>query len=304
MPLPISIERLRNLVPKLRLKNTVAIGHELEAQYCPTCDAPLHLDTSRGGNVIDISSFSSRAKCWELAANPRPDKISSIVRTAGTGSGSDTRSTHTPTPTWDSQTVRPPSVDSSQRRQQAVGNGRDSMARASMRDSRDPASSDRYGSSSRHARSDSEATGVASSGGYPETAQSGPQWRHDYDVQAMETTPGSPKGITRKPIPSPSVTVRSEFPTISRSRQQQTLTCLVTVEVADNGWKPDPEDIGVPSHQPPSVIARIDEVAARSVTPAPSAPRFYPYESAEVLEEMTESLRSRVDNWHGLDFSR
>jgi hypothetical protein len=27
---------------------------DFEAQYCPTCDAPLHLDTSRGGNVIDI----------------------------------------------------------------------------------------------------------------------------------------------------------------------------------------------------------------------------------------------------------
>ncbi|KAI1021384.1 hypothetical protein LB505_000010 [Fusarium chuoi] len=23
---------------------------EFESQYCPTCDAPLHLDTSRGGN--------------------------------------------------------------------------------------------------------------------------------------------------------------------------------------------------------------------------------------------------------------
>lgn len=27
---------------------------ELEGQYCPTCSAPLHLDTSRGGNVLDI----------------------------------------------------------------------------------------------------------------------------------------------------------------------------------------------------------------------------------------------------------
>ncbi|KOS17003.1 von Willebrand factor A domain-containing protein [Escovopsis weberi] len=29
-----------------------------------------------------------------------------------------------------------------------------------------------------------------------------------------------------------------------------------------------------------------------------------PDESAELLQEMTESLRNRVDNWHGLDFSR
>lgn len=27
---------------------------EFESQYCPSCNAPLHLDTSRGGNVLDI----------------------------------------------------------------------------------------------------------------------------------------------------------------------------------------------------------------------------------------------------------
>lgn len=150
-------------------------------------------------------------------------------------------------------------------------------------------------------RSDSEATGVASSGGYPETTQSGPPRRHDYDVQAMETSLSSPQAVTRNPIPAPCVTVRSEFPTISRSRQQQTLTCLVTVEVPDNKWRPDPEDLqGAPPLAPPP---RAEE-SFRAPSPARSAPRFYPYESPEVLSEMTENLRSRVDNWHGLDFSR
>ncbi|PHH87004.1 hypothetical protein CDD83_9442 [Cordyceps sp. RAO-2017] len=258
---------------------------ELEAQYCPTCDAPLHLDTSRGGNVIDIN------------------KITNMMRSAG----SDARSTNTPTPTWDNQTVRPPSLDSSQRNHHAQppsSNGRESAARGSYRDSRDAPLSDRYGSS-RHARSDSEVTGVTSSGGYPETAQSGPPWRHDYDVQAMETTPGSPRAISRNPVPPPTVTVRSEFPTINRCRQQQTLTCLVTIEVPGNKWRPDPEDIGVQALPPPPVSARIDEVAARSVlTSGSGGPRFFPYESAEVLEEMTETLRNRVDNWHGLDFGK
>ncbi|KAI5465714.1 Pleckstrin homology domain-containing protein [Mariannaea sp. PMI_226] len=267
---------------------------EFESQYCPTCDAPLHLDTSRGGNVIDI------------------EKISNIVRSANV----DSRSALSPTPTpsatpWDSQTVRPPSLESSQRRpvQQASIAGsigaslatRDSAPRG-HRDTRD---SDRYGAS-RHNRSDSEATGVASSGGYPETTQSGgPHRRHDYDVQAMETTPAAnPRPITRNPIPAPLVTVRSEFPTMSRSRQQQTLTCLVTVEVPDNKWRPDPEDLGVPAPQPTPVNPRIEETYGRPPSPARSAPRFYPYESAEVLEEMTENLRNRVENWHGLDFSR
>lgn len=154
-------------------------------------------------------------------------------------------------------------------------------------------------------RSDSEATGmtgVASSGGYPETTQSGPPRRHDYDLQAMETSLASPKAVARNPIPAPTVTVRSEFPTINRSRQQQTLTCLVTVEVPDNKWRPDPDDI---QSAPPMPHQRIeDSFPARPPSPAQSAPRFYPYESAEVLEEMTENLRNRVDNWHGLDFSR
>lgn len=132
--------------------------------------------------------------------------------------------------------------------------------------------------------------------------QSGPPRRHDYDLQAMETTLASPKGVARNPIPAPTVTVRSEFPTINRSRQQQTLTCLVTVEVPDNKWRPDPDDL---QSAPPIPQQRIeDQFPTRPPSPARSAPRFFPYEPPEVLEEMTENLRSRVDNWHGLDFSR
>jgi Mg-chelatase subunit ChlD len=185
----------------------------------------------------------------------------------------------------------------------------------SVRDSREVASSDRYGpTSSRggghgHARSDSEATGgVASSGGYPETTQSGPPpRRHDYDVQAMETSLTSPRANARNPIPAPTVTVRSEFPTISRSRQQQSLTCLVTVEVPDSKWTPDPGDLqgaAQPQAGPPTRTVGDDAASlARPPSPARTVPRFYPYESPEVLEEMTENLRSRVDNWSGLDFS-
>ena len=31
---------------------------EFESQYCPTCNAPLGLDTSRGGNVLDLGNAS------------------------------------------------------------------------------------------------------------------------------------------------------------------------------------------------------------------------------------------------------
>ncbi|KAI1397857.1 Pleckstrin homology domain-containing protein [Hypoxylon fuscum] len=261
---------------------------EFESQYCPSCNAPLHLDTSRGGNVLDI------------------EKITSMVRSASAG---DSRSLTTPTPSnpWENQNGRPPSGESNGRSMapsHATSNGRESAARGSLRDSRETApNSDRYVSAHRHGRSDSEATGVASSTGYPETAQSGPPRRHDYEIQAMETTPGSPRAMARNPIPPPAVVVRSEFPTINRSRQQQTLTCLITVEVPDNKWRPDPEDLGAVNQPPPMRVE--DAFAQRPPSPARSSqPRFYPYEAPEVLEEMTENLRNRVDNWHGLDFNR
>lgn len=281
---------------------------EFESQYCPTCNAPLHLDTSRGGNVLDIGEDAPRVRDTTLldGADDRAsaEKISHMVRAV---SVNDSRSQGTPTPTphhWEEQPGRPHSRGSGAR-SGAMGSG--SVPRGSLRDSRDsrdPPSDHRY-NAQRHARSDSEATGVASSGGYPETTQSGPPRRHDYDVQAMETSLASPRAVTRNPIPAPTVTVRSEFPTINRSREQQTLTCLVTVEVPDNKWRPDPEDLQTAPPQPPPLAPpRTEEAFARAPSPARSAPRFYPYESPEVLAEMTENLRNRVDNWHGLDFSR
>ena len=275
---------------------------EFDSQYCPTCNSPLHLDTSRGGNIIDIGKDCPAASSWTSAlANQsglgETEKISNMVRSV---SVADNRSQGTPTPThWEDPAARPPSRGSNAR----TGSVPPSLGRDRALNARDSQPlSDRYTAASRHARSDSEATGVASSGGYPETMQSGPPRRHDYDVQAMETSLASPRTITRNPIPAPTVTVRSEFPTLNKSRQQQTLTCLITIEVPDSKWQPDPDDLQAAPPGP----SRPDEAFARPPSPvqSPPVPRFYPYESAEVLNEMTESLRNRVDNWHGLDFTR
>ncbi|KAI0127577.1 von Willebrand factor type A domain-containing protein [Xylariales sp. AK1849] len=268
---------------------------EFESQYCPSCNAPLHLDTSRGGNVLDIGKSRSPTSAWvnDTDVVPAPtEKITNMVRSA---SVNDSRSQHTPTPTAGHWEEQPSNRGPSQ------SHGRESAARGSLRDSRETPPS--FAATSRHARSDSEATGVASSTGYPETTQSGPPRRHDYDLQAMETTPASPRVMARNPIPAPTVTVRSEFPTINRSRQQQTLTCLVTVEVPDNKWRPDPEDLGSVAPVQP---VRIEEAFSQQRPPSPAKsnkPRFYPYESPEVLQDMTDNLRDRVDNWHGLDFN-
>ena len=224
------------------------------------------------------------------------------------------RGSITPTPTqWDSQTVRPPSFDSNNRhrdrddrsrngsrngRESAAGHHREGRDRDGRE--RDGQERDRYAQSNganHHHRSDSEAAG---SNGYPETAQSGPSRRHDYDVQSMETNVVSPRS-SRNPIPPPLVSIRSEFPTLNRSRTQQTLACLITVEVPDNNWRPDPEDV----RGPPLPKVREEERYVRPPSPVKSVKqRFYPYESPEVLEEMTESLRGRVENWHSLDFQR
>ena len=205
--------------------------------------------------------------------------------------------------------MRPPSIESMQQshQQQTPSSGRESSARGTIRESaRATPTEDRYGSG-RHGRSDSQMTGLTSSNGYPETMQSGPPRRHDYDLQAMETTPGSPRSVSRNPIPAPIVTVRSEFPTVNRSRQQQTLTCLVTIEVPDNNWRPNPQDFGL-SPPPPAMNNRMDAATARSTSPAQSASTggaaALVYESPEVLENVTENLHSRVDNWHSLDFNR
>jgi hypothetical protein len=276
---------------------------EFESQYCPTCNAPLGLDTSRGGNVLDIGKeFKGASLSQDQIADTfmTPlEKLSSIVRSVS-ASDQSIRSNQTPTPTpWDNQTVRPRSRESNSRPHARESSRDDSNNGGSTRSSRD--GRDRYGSNKSHNRNDSAVT-ESTSIGYTETTNSGPPRRHDYDVQSMETNLVSPRSSqTRNPIPPPSVSVRSEFPTLNRSRQQQTLTCLVTIEVTDNKWRPDPDDL---RSTPPVPVVKPEDTYARPPSPAQSAPRFYPYESPEVLEEMTESLRTRVENWHGLDFTR
>lgn len=251
------------------------------------------------------------------------EKLSSIVRSIAASDQQSVRSLHTPTQTtWDNQTVvRPPSRSSSgrlpsrDRRSSGLDSGnardgdsnaRDSINNGSSKESRESRERvGKYGPPSRgvsHSRNGSETTGTTSSLGYTETSGSGPLRRHEYDVQSMESSLISPRSsVTKNPIPPPTVSVRSEFPTLYRSRHQQTLTCLVTVEVPANKWSPDPGDL---RSGPPTSTLRPEDTYARPPSPAQSAPRVCPYEQPEVLEEITQNLRGRVDNWHGLDFNR
>ena len=120
----------------------------------------------------------------------------------------------------------------------------------------------------------------------------------------METALSSPRAsITKNPIPAPSVTVKSEYPTLTRSRQQQSLTCLVTIEVPEGKWRADPADLrGAPIL--PSMQQDSNTFSNRPTSPTKTHQPEWQTESPEVLDEITEDLRVRVDNWHGLDFQR
>lgn len=152
-----------------------------------------------------------------------------------------------------------------------------------------------------HSRNNS---GNASSNDYGHESN-GHSRKHDYDLHAMETSvPGALSKDNKGSIPYPSVTVRSEFPTMNRSRQQQSLACLVTIEVPESRWQYD--DL---HNAPPVPPLPSDPGTGRgySQPPPPQAEAhqpFEPYESPEELDEITEELRLRVDNWHGLEFQR
>lgn len=279
---------------------------EFDSQFCPTCNAPLGLDTSRGGNVLDLGkSFPSHGV--RQGADSYAEKLSSIVRSVSMNNEAQNhhqRSTQDTPVSWDTHGNRPKSRDSNHRNAQ-----RDPRDPPREKDSRESQREriERYGSLGRqqHSRNESAGTGTGSAGEYGDSHHntSNGGRRHDYDVQSMETALSSPRAsITKNPIPAPMVTVRSEYPTLSRSRQQQSLTCLVTIEVPEGKWSPDPEDLrGAPT---PTSTQPDTSVFSPSKSPEPGQPIEWPGEAPEALEEITEDLRVRVDNWHGLDFQR
>lgn len=156
-----------------------------------------------------------------------------------------------------------------------------------------------YASDRQHNRMDSGMTAASShaASDYTDLPHSR---KHDYDVQSMEMSVSSPRSNARSPIPAPKVTVRSEFPTLTRSRQPQSLTCLVTVEVPDGKWAADPQDFKQPHTPSPGVI----ENFATPKIPSRSPPTEFTRESPEALQRITYDLQHKVDNWHGLEFAR
>lgn len=291
---------------------------EFDPQFCPTCNAPLGLDTSRGGNVLDVgmcqnspipilfaspaaSALASPAASALTNSGMRLEKITNIVRSVTMSDSATARSVTTPTP-WDQQ--------SSRRAPSEVGSRYNGPTQStfSRRDSRDTTGQrerverltavSHTPSRQPHSRNGSAA---GSSGDYHnDGAHTSSGRRHDYDVQAMESDLSPRPGVTKNPIPAPIVTVRSEFPTMNRSRQQQSLTCLITVEVPEGNWRPDAEDL---RHTPSGQSQPDEPFSARGFEGSQDA-RSIQYDNGENLDEVAEELRNRVDNWHGLEFQR
>lgn len=263
---------------------------ELDAHECPTCNAPLRLDPSRGAPA-DFENFNKLIRSGP-AAEPREN-------------GRDAQPTPTPS-SWNPkcfvQDLQPPAL--SPRKVQHAEPEPFPPRRARTPQSR------RVGPHANgHQRDGSGGAAQTSDTDFGETQVSSNGRRHDYDVQSMETSLSAPRNPTRNPIPPPIVTVRSEFPTLSKSKQQQSLTCLVTVEVLDGKWQANPDDLGSPPPPQPrpsneNVRARSCE-QARSTVPPPRERASTPQqESSKLMEALKEDLFRRVDNWHGLDYSR
>lgn len=256
---------------------------EFEAQNCPTCDAPLGLDTSRGGG-IDFENFNKLVRSVQTPDSTNRYRDAQV----------------TPTP-WEADPVRQ-TVEARQRQR----NTRDHLLPDRTRAAAEPPPKYPNYNGGIHGRNESGDTGIVSTTDYADASHVHGR-RHDYDVQSMETTLSAPKHVAKNPIPAPTVTVRSEFPTLSKSRQQQSLTCLVTIEVVDGKWQPNPDDLRGPPPAAPSTIAeepyqRQNAPSRLQSTPARQVDSVH--EELNALEEVKEELFKRVDNWHGLDFAR
>ncbi|KAB8772381.1 hypothetical protein FH972_026670 [Carpinus fangiana] len=248
---------------------------EFEALSCPVCEAPLGLDTSRGGNVLDLEKLSSAYRAQTLRDDYRSHRTAPSQATSQYTSNHDSRAGH-----------YQPSVSDRRRRHTKI----------SSRNSR--------GAHGRNA-SDGTRSTVGPASTIDQSIMSG---RPDMDHNTPTTSPRLQP--ISNPIPPPSILIRSEYPTLHRSKQQQSLTCLVTVEMPEGKWKPSVEDLRRLAEQ---TRQQEDREAPRKLphkrgesrmSEVPEVPEELPPELQEELDRLTENLIARVDNWHGLDFLR
>lgn len=254
---------------------------DFTVQTCPSCDAPLRLDTTRGGGSIDFENLNRLVRSIQ-ASTPTPDQVRDHPAYRSP------KQAEFPLPPL--QTTHPRQIDPRQRDHLLPQNTLSSSP------GHDPPMVS-------HDRNRSTDTAGLLSFGYMETNMNSGR-HHDYDVQAMESPVSSPKISIRNPIPPPTVSVRSEFPILTKMRQPQSLTCLVTVEVIDGKWQASPSDLRHFQQNAPGGLFENENKPEQPRSETVKALR--PVDSAHgdifALEKVKDQLLTRVDNWHGLVF--
>ncbi|KAI5300845.1 hypothetical protein KEM55_004514 [Ascosphaera atra] len=137
-----------------------------------------------------------------------------------------------------------------------------------------------------------------SSEGYTETSRKAMS-----DAMSVDTDPAYRSSGLFRPIPAPIISIKGEFPTISRSLQQQAFTCLVSIEVPATGWTLDERDLE--QLLPPAGVPIVEEAQEHEdlSVPPPQVPPLTD-EPVQILDEIAGDLTSRVVHWHNLDYRR
>lgn len=271
---------------------------EFELDTCPSCDKPLGFDTRKASEVDfdNLNQLLRSAQKHEWRDNDEDDD----------DDDDDDPHHHHQTgmpELWDDNASRSCSQRSSQ-------------LKTSLKPSRDRLLPDRDESVDRrserhhafhesHTRKSSRDTGVISNNGSSNSHQQHDSRPHDYDAASMVASVTNPHLQDTTMIPAPLVTVRSEFPTLTKSRHQQSLTCLVTVEVVGRKWQAS-SIADSPRPPPPSSLAE-ERLESSPPRLRPVSQRSRPVDSVHEdtsLQRIRDDLVRRVDNWHGLEYDR
>ncbi|KAI5787333.1 Pleckstrin homology domain-containing protein [Pyronema domesticum] len=298
---------------------------EVDAQYCPECNSPLGLDSSRGGNVLDLEKLSSIVRSVSVAGESARDtprrstreRERERERERDRDDRGDKDSLSANQYDYNNNRASTRSRQGSRTSSMTRGEGR-TGSRSEMLD---PVSAVRQDNG--HWRQTSSA--VSAGDGYqdhlpPPPSAPPPIRRQEHDLYSVsqESNEPSPRAPVANPIPPPTLTVKSEFPTLTRSKDQQTVTCLITVEVPEKKWQPHLEELPpIPGQQqgqfeqqyPPSSPTGRSQYSFERQDTASARQRERDLElererEEEMLSQITEELRNRVENWHGLDFNR
>lgn len=266
---------------------------DIDPQQCPTCDAPLALDSARGGSVLDLSELA--ASNHDHSRTDKIGKLTNMVRSFAqqTDAASIRTTVTTPMP-WEKSPGRDEATSPTEPQLRAQPQELDSESQEFQR-----IRLQRYGPASQHSRNNSGNEVVGELADHPASTRQHAADAHREGSVTSKELPRPPTTMIAPPI----ITVRSEFPTIIRSSQQQTLTCLVTIEVPESksrSYAGSPKISGPSTKQSVNALTPADSFSFHTIDSVGHAPP----ESLEQQNRLIADLKAKVDDWHGLEVTR